>query len=227
MSKLTFVASIFIAAIIGLLPPVTQEASATSVLTFEGLGQVEPVLNFYNGGLGGNGSGPGTNFGIVFSANSLAVLESDPLSNFTNEPSPQTVLFFLSGAADTMNVAAGFDTGFSFFYSSTTFAGAVTVYDGPNGTGNVLATLNLSALGSCGGADPFCHWAPIGVNFAGIAHSVDFSGVANQIGFDNITIGSATAGGAVPEPGTLALMGLGLAGLAARGRLSKTSSPSY
>jgi hypothetical protein len=43
--------------------------------------------------------------------------------------------------------------------------------------------------------------------------SVDFSGTANQIGFDDITLGSATPGmSGSPEPCTSALMGTGLLG---------------
>ena len=51
--------------------------------------------------------------------------------------------------------------------------------------------------------------------------SVGFGGTVNQIGFDNITLGSATPGaGAVPEPGTWAMMliGFGAVGFAMRRR---------
>ena len=127
-----------------------------------------------------------------------------------------------------MNVPAGFTTGFSFFYTSAFSPGSVTVYDGLNGTGNVLATLNLSPLGACAGADLFCNWQPVGVNFIGTAHSANFSGAANLIAFDNITIGSATAGGGapVPEPGTFALLGIGMAGLIIRQYFLSTSARS-
>ena len=53
------------------------------------------------------------------------------------------------------------------------------------------------------------------MTFAGTALSIDFGGTANQTGYDNITFGSDTpcAGNCVPEPASLALFGLGLAGL--------------
>jgi len=41
-------------------------------ITFDGLQNVEPILNFYNGGLGGAGSGPGPNFGVTFSSNAVS-----------------------------------------------------------------------------------------------------------------------------------------------------------
>ena len=129
-----------------------------------------------------------------------------------------------------MNVAAGFDTGFSFFYTSPAFVGSVTVWDGLDSTGNILGTLTLNMTNAnCSGDPtgvPFCAWLPIGINFSGIAHSVDFSGTANQIGFDNITLGAAIPGNGgipVPEPAGLGMMMLGLvllAGLYYRRKLS-------
>jgi hypothetical protein len=131
-------------------------------------------------------------------------------------------LFFLSGGAATMNVAAGFDTGFSFFYTSAA-PGFVNVYDGLNGSGALLATLNLvENIAGCTG-DPggwFCHFSPVGVAFSGVARSVDFGGTADLIGFDNITLGAVAPGGSVPEPGTLALLALAGCGLWLRQRPS-------
>lgn len=200
------------AAVIAL--PATAKAAVT--LTFEGIGNNNPVANYYDGG-------PGGNLGYSFSAATLALVDSDAggSGNFANEPSPDTIMFFLDANNAVLNVAAGFDTGFSFFYTSST-AATVTVYDGLNATGNVLATINLVAqhtqncVGDPGGT--FCHWDPIGVAFAGIAKSIDFGGTANQTGYDNITFGSKDPG--VPEPASWAMMltGFGLAGFAMRRR---------
>ena len=176
-------------------------AQSSVVLDFEGLRDFEPVSQFYNGGTGGSGSGPGTNRGVAFSLNSLALIDADAAGgggNFGGEPSPDTVLFFRSGGAATMNVAAGFTTGFSFFYTSPFSTGTVTVYDGLNATGNVLATFTLPLTPNNGAPDPtgsFSPFLPYGVTFSGTARSVDFAGSAERVAFDNITIGSATPGG--------------------------------
>jgi hypothetical protein len=204
-------------------------ALATTVLTFEGVGNLASVNNFYNGGTDSLGNS-GTNYGINFSTTSLGLVDSDAggSGNTANEPSGETTLVFLSGGAATMNVAAGFDTGFSFFYSSNSANGFVTVYDGLNATGNVLATLNLAQQFSDGCAgDPngqYCNWTPLGVTFAGTAMSVDFGGTANFIVFDDITLGSATPG-SVPEPGTWAMMLLGFGGIGLSMRRRRKSKP--
>jgi len=192
-------------------------SAAVVTLDFEGIANQTAVGNFYNGG-------GGTNYGVSFSGNTLALVDSDAGGggNFANEPSPNTIMFFTSGAAAILNVAAGFDTGFSFFYTSST-AATITVYDGLNGTGNVLTSFNIVAQfnSNCGG-DPtggFCNWTAAGAGFAGIAKSINFGGTPDQTGFDNITFGSSTPGsGTIPEPASLALVGAALLGLAASRR---------
>ncbi len=191
-----------------LLAALAAPGRAAIVLTFEGLKNQEPVENFYNGGAGGLGS-IGPNLGVVFNANALAIIDADAGGggNFGGEPSPDTALFFLSGTA-ILNYAAGFDTGFSFYYTAINQPGSINVYDGIDGTGNLLATLALPLTPSNGAPDPtgqFSPFLPIGVAFDGTARSIDFGGTVNQIAFDNITFGSATPGngnGEVPEPST-------------------------
>lgn len=177
----------------------------STVLTFEGLADLEFIGDFYNGGLGGNGSGPGPNFGITFSANAQAIIDADAggTGNFGGEPSPSTIMFFLGGTGATMNVPAGFVSGFSFFYSAINNPGTIRVFSGPDGTGTELASLSLPVTSSDGG-DPtgqFSPLVPVGVSFSGTAQSVDFGGTIDQIGFDNITLGSAVPdGGQPPAP---------------------------
>ena len=176
-----------------------SSSAAVQVLTFEGLQDNEQVLQFYNGGAGSMGS-VGPDFDITFGSDSLALIDGDAggSGNFANEPSPSTIVFFQSGPAVVMNVPNGFQDGFSFFYSAFEPA-TVTVYDGPDGTGNVLATLPLATNFDSGGCtgDPTggaCNWDPVGVTFAGTARSVSFGGSADKAGFDDITLGSETPG---------------------------------
>jgi len=200
ISRYLGVAALFGA--LGLAAP----ASATVVLTFEGLGNIAPIDDFYNGGAGGN-------LGIHFGPDSLAVIEASAggTGNFSNPPSGVTVAFFLSGPGDVMDIAAGFNTGFSFFYADQVgFTGSVSVYSGLDGTGTLLAQLSLPST-----PNPYTVFVPVGVTFAGTAESAVFSGAANFIAFDNVTLGSANPGGSVPEPMTLSLLGIGLAGLGA------------
>jgi hypothetical protein len=179
--------------------------AAIITLDFEGVGDSTPIGNFYNGGLG-------VNYGVEFVGNSLGIVaaEAGGGGNFTNAPSMPTIMFWLDGPATIMNVAAGFEDGFATYYSSISEPGSISIYDGLNGTGNLLATLNLSALGSQAGGI-YDTWSLAGTSFDGTGMSVVFSGSANYIGFDNVTFGSN-----IPAPGALAL--LAAAGCATRRR---------
>jgi MYXO-CTERM domain-containing protein len=196
-SVLTFAAASLVAA---------STANATVItLDFEGLGNNTNIGNYYNGGVG-------PNYGVEFVGNALSLVAGSAggSGNFTNSPSMPTIMYWLDGNNTIMNVQAGFTTGFATYYTSINSVGAISIYDGLNGTGNVLATLNLSALGSQAGG-VYDTWALAGTAFDGVGKSVVFSGDANYMGFDDITFGSN-----VPAPGALAI--LGVAGAVSRRR---------
>lgn len=201
-------------------------SAAPVVLDFEGVNGTYPsgyanVQGFYNGGTSSDGTS-GTNYGIEFTSNALAICLNTPGIACSNTSrgglapgSEKGALFFLDGSETYMNVAAGFDTGFSFYYTAINYSSSVSVYDGLNGTGNLLATLALPTTASgCSStySAGFCPFVASGIAFAGTAKSVSFAGVANQVVFDDVTFGSVTPG--VPEPSTYAMFGIGLAGLA-------------
>lgn len=201
-------------------------ASASVVtMTFEGVGSQAAVQNFYNGGTDSQGNS-GINYGVQFSSNALALRQSSPGAQFANAPSPETAMFFLSGNGAQVNVAAGFQTGFSFWYTTVGLSGVVNVYSGLNLTGTLLGSVSLIALNPMPvpGVPAFNRWAIGSVAFSGIARSIDFGGTINQVGYDNITLGSTNPNPPpvpVSEPGSLALAALALAALVAGKRRRK------
>jgi len=200
----------------------TAFAADPITLDFEGLGSQASILDFYNGGTDSAGNS-GTNYGVSFGSNSLALREDDPDANFSMAPSGQTVMFFLTGSA-VLNYSAGFEDGFSFYYSNVSFSGVVNVYDGLNASGNLLGSIELPALGV--GPDPlnpFSNWEIGALAFDGVAMSIDFGGTVNQVGYDNITFGSVDPTiPAVPEPETYAMLLAGLAVVGAVARRRRT-----
>lgn len=217
------------AAVVATVAIAGAASAAPIVLKFEDIAPSYPssndtlVQDFYNGGTSSAGTS-GTDFGVEFSSNALAICLNTTGVTCSNtsrggqgDPTSQRGgLFFLSGNETFMNVAAGFDTGFSFFYSAIGQGGSVSVFDGLGGSGNLLATLNLPTTPSqCTGYNAgFCPFVASGISFNGIAKSVSFAGAANQIVFDDVTFGSATPNPpAVPLPASLPLLLAGMGGL--------------
>jgi len=189
-------------------------ANSGELLNFQGLGDLQPVGNFYNGA--GLPSTP--NYGVTFSSNFYGLRSIYNGGSGAFSPNPTgTPAIFVNGTTGTtvtgyMNVNAGFGGGIQFFYTAG-FNETVTVWSGANGTGTVLATISLSPNnGSCSSFPTYCNWTSAGLNFSGTAKSISFSGAANGLGISDITIGASST--AIPEPSAIYLFGTGLAGVA-------------
>jgi len=199
-----------------LLASISAHANSGDLMTFQGLGDLQPVGNFYNG------SGPfGTpNFGVTFSSNffGLRSVFNGGGGNFSATPTGTPAIFVngTTGMSTTgmMNVNAGFSNGINFFYTAGFTSSqneVVKVWSGANGTGTVLATIVLANNNGGCSAPLYCNWSDAVLGFSGTAKSVTFTGPANEIGFADITIGSNTT--ALPEPSSIYLLGTGLAGI--------------
>ncbi|HVR52912.1 MAG TPA: PEP-CTERM sorting domain-containing protein [Pseudorhodoferax sp.] len=152
--------------------------------------------------------------GVSFGGGVLGLQNDELGPYFSNAPSAKGVMFTFGDDA-TMNVADGFSDAISFWYSSTAAAfNAVNIWSGLNGTGTLLASFDLLGNAQNGCDDTaWCHFDQLSASFAGVAYSLSFNGDPS-IAFDNIALGSND----VPEPASMLLVSLGLAGLAASKR---------
>ncbi len=202
--------------------------SATTVtMDFDGLnGSGEWAANYYDGGCGSSYSGGsvtcgGPDYGVDWSANAVAFAQPSLVARYlgvANAPSGDNVLgidknIFRQPPGMVMNVAAGFDTSLSFWYTTAALQSDifVTVYDGVDGTGSILTTLNLdSTPGYCVAGFQFSCWDPLTVNFDGTAHSVRFYTTFSnprQFLLDSVSFDKAAV--PVPEPAAIGIFGLG------------------
>jgi hypothetical protein len=108
------------------------------------------IENYYNGGTSSIGTS-GPNFGISFPDNALLIclntigtVCSNTSRGGLGDPNSQRgALFFLTGSSTFLDDPAGFTTGFSFNYTAVNEGGFIQVFSGLDGSGTLLATLNL------------------------------------------------------------------------------------
>jgi hypothetical protein len=183
--------------------------AAVTTLDFETPTSFASIGEYYNGGTGGSGSNIGPAFGVSFGGDALAVANDVLGPYFSNAPSPLGVMAPV-GPDAAMNVAAGFVYSISLYYSALELVtGGVNVWSGLDGSGDLLASFDLSANAQAGGCSsaPFCNFDVLTGSFGGIAHSITFGTAAGLAAFDDISVAG------IPEPATVMMVALALAGL--------------
>jgi hypothetical protein len=182
-----FVSALFFLLLAAAVPAVAQ---TKGTVTFGGLKNLEFVNDYYNGGQGSLGSGPGKNFHLQFSSNAQAIVQAAKggSGNFINNPGNYPVMFFQTGNSAAVTASDGVHVALWFFYSAVQ-PGTATVYDGPNGTGNILASITLSPNDSGCTTYKLCVWSAVGVPLSTPAGSIRFSGNANYLAIGAMHLG--------------------------------------
>lgn len=185
------------------------------------------ISGFYSGGTSSEGTS-GVNYGVDFVGdvlttclNSATVFCAEASKAGAGVPGSERTGMFVGFGGGLLNVAAGFDTAFSFAYTKPLpfIDATVNVYSGLDGTGDLLASLLLETTSDLdlvcepyqAGSCPFYNAA---IDFAGTARSVTFDGIGGFAVYDDLTFGSAVVGAGsdevppaeVPEPSGLALL---------------------
>ncbi|MCT7954104.1 Calx-beta domain-containing protein [Laspinema palackyanum] len=166
---------------------VIPRSDLPALLNFEGVRNLDPVSGFYG------------DRGISFSTNALGIMSNDALDalgipdefggNFAPPPSGTTALTYGENSAIVMNVEGGFDNQLSFFYASPFANHTVTLYDGLNASGNILASIPLSTTAAGSLPHVYAEFDQAIVPFTGVARSVSFGSVSNKLILDDILLG--------------------------------------
>jgi hypothetical protein len=186
-------------------------ANAGSIITisFDALQTDEDALNYYNGGFGSMGSGPGSSLGVIFSPGWIAGPPDVYLA-------PGGKSAGLSSTA-IMDVPAGWSGLFSFYYSGAPLV--VDFYDGLDGAGTLVKTLSLPDSSSVSTLNGF---SPAGGDLP-LFESAVFRPGASGDRIDALTSGALV----IPEPSVfqLSLGGIGLLSLIWPGSISTNRRP--
>jgi hypothetical protein len=154
-------------------------------LSFDALSDGEQVLSFYNGGLGGLGSGPGPNEGVSFT-NGLAA----DATEIAFGPSAR-----LTAPSVIMNLDVPWSGNISFYYAGE---GSISFYAGLNGSGSLVDSFVL----------PFASQNVFDAR-PGTYESVVFTGAGVQL--DSISFGESSV---IPEPASVTLWSLAVVSFA-------------
>jgi PEP-CTERM motif-containing protein len=196
-------------------------AAIGATLSFDVLQESEKVKDYYNGGTAGFGSGPGPMYGVTFpaqppkygyaSGRHTGIDPPPSKPNYLTWPGPEGMWF---------NVADGFTIALSFSYLTRwDQKSAVTLYEGPDKSGRVLAQFDLRKTNNSipGDNSSRARWAPITLEFRGVTRSAEFRGehwILDNIVFRTRSKPEPDRGATeVPEPGTLGVLTLALLGL--------------
>jgi hypothetical protein len=188
--------------------------AAPVVLDFETPTSFESILEHYNGGTDGAGIAGGE-FGVSFEADAIA-LRNDVLGPyFSNAPTPIGVLA-VTGTSSALNVARGFSGLVSLSYAAEEVS-ELRLWSAAGASGFVLGTIEVTAnAAGCAPGNPLCTFSVASFDLgSSVARSIDFSDASGKaVVFDNVTFSAVPVTPPVPEPGSAALIGLGLASLA-------------
>ena len=169
-----------------------SQAQTKGVVNFGRLKNLEFVNQFYDGGTGSLGSGPGPNYGLQFTANAQAIISASKggSGNFIGNPGGLPVMFFQTGNTATITAMNGVQTAIWFYYSALQ-TGSATIYSGPNGTGTILGSLTLPPNNSGCNTYKLCVWTAVGLPLSAPAGSITFADVPDYLAIGTMHIGIA------------------------------------